>query len=72
MEETTKELANSIEDLAVMIKNGFDAVDEKMDGQFKEVNGRLEKIENRLDNVAYRFEINELDKRVKVLESKVK
>jgi len=59
------------EDLAVMMKNGFDGVD----GQFKGVNQRLDKLEAgqediklRLDRAAYKFELMALEKRVEVLE----
>lgn len=64
----------TLDDLAGMVKGGFD-----------EVNGRLDKLETRfttlergqediilkLDNVAYRFELVALEKRVKELEEKV-
>ncbi|MGI0016951.1 MAG: hypothetical protein ACREBU_26310 [Nitrososphaera sp.] len=68
----------TIDDLAVMIKKGFDDVDKQvgelktdMDKQFDGVNDHLEKIELRLDNVAYRFELKELENRVIFLERKV-
>lgn len=89
----------TLDNLAVMIKAGFDEVG----GRFDSVEGRLDNLENgqeetngrltalehgqeetngrltalergqediklRLDNVAYRFEINDLDRRVKFLE----
>lgn len=66
-----KEITN--EDLAMMIKEGFDKVDER----FEKVENRLnvlekgqEDIKMKLDNVVYRFEYNELVERIKVLEKK--
>ena len=62
------------DNLAVMIKKGFDHMDES----FKQVEGRLdclekgqEEIKLKLDNVAYRFELVELQKRVEILEKKL-
>jgi len=63
----------TIEDLAVMIKKGFDSVDErfnKVEKELKELRAGQEDIVLRLDNVAYRFELNELKQRVFVLEQK--
>ena len=64
----------TIEDLAGMVKRGFDGVDKK----FHEIDEKLnvlatgqEEIKLRLDNVAYRFELVELQKRVELLEQKV-
>ena len=58
-------------ELAGMVKNGFD----EMGKQFEKVDNRLtaletgqEDIKLRLDNVAYRFEIVEVQKRLKALE----
>lgn len=42
----------TIDDLAVMMKKGFDGVDE----QFKGVNGRLDAIKIGLENIALRLE----------------
>src|SRR4030042_5397689 len=72
----------TMNDLAVMVKNGFDETGEKIEGIEKglkkeiksigETNAREhEAIMLRLDNVAYRFELVELQKRVDVLEKKV-
>jgi len=63
----------TIEDLAVMIKKGFDSVDErfnKVEKELKELRAGQDDIVLRLDNVAYRFELNELKQRVFVLEQK--
>ena len=73
------------EDLARMIKKGFDhndkrfeKMDEKMDKRFDKVESRLDNLEQgqeeiklRLDNVAYRFEVEDLKKRVKKIEFKL-
>ena len=63
----------SYDKLAKIIKVGFDQVDRRFDS----VENRLTRLENgveninlRLDNTAYRFELNELDQRVSVLEHK--
>lgn len=72
----------SINELAVMVKQGFDSVDKRFDG----VDKRLDKvdqeiaalkqgqenIELKLCNVAYRFELEELKQRVVVLEKALK
>lgn len=60
----------TIDDLAVMILNGFETAKNESNDQFKEVKDRLDKLELRQDNVAYKFEINELEQRVTVLENK--
>ncbi|MEK7139189.1 MAG: hypothetical protein AAB817_00635 [Patescibacteria group bacterium] len=91
----------TLDNLAGMIKTGFDEVGVRFDsvegrltvlehGQAEtngrltslehgqaETNGRLtvlergqEEIKLRLGNVAYRFELNDLDRRVKILEQK--
>lgn len=64
----------TINDLAVMVKQGFDDATK----QFDKVNQRLnsleqgqERIELRLTNVAYRFELVELQKRVEKIEKQV-
>jgi polyhydroxyalkanoate synthesis regulator phasin len=68
----------TMNDLAVMVKNGFDETGGKIEEVRKEVKNlsetnaeEHEKIMLRLDNVAYRFELVELQKRVDVLEKKV-
>jgi len=71
----------TISDLAGMVKKGFDGADKRFDN----INSRLNKIDLkmvnleqgqdeikvRLDNVAYRFEVEDLQRRVKKLEFKV-
>ena len=75
----------TIEKLAGMIGNGFEDVCGRIDNVKKDVNTRLDKmdirldnleqgqeeIKVRLDNVAYRFEVEDLKKRVKKIELKV-
>ena len=51
----------------------FDAVDkrfERMERQMVILEDGQEQIKLRLDNVAYRFELNDLEKRVQLLEKK--
>ena len=69
----------TIDDLAGMVKRGFDDVNKGMNKRFDEVKNRLDKLETgqediklRLDHCAYRFELNELEKRVHFLEKKAK
>lgn len=79
--ETKKEFNN----LARMIKKGFDDVDERFNGVRQEFNGLRqetnrrfnlleqghEDIKLKLDQVVYRFELNELEKRVRKVELKL-
>lgn len=67
----------TIEDLAMMVKNGFDEAEKKGGERFDKLEKRLgdleqgqEEIKLKLDNVAYRFELVELQKRVEILEKK--
>jgi len=72
----------TLENLAGMIKRGFDGVDKKFDEntkQHQQIFNRLENLEQgqeeiklKLDQVAYRFEIQELDRRLKRVEAKLK
>ena len=74
-----KETTN--EDLARMVKKGFDGTDkrfDKMDQRLEKVDARLDNLEQgqdeiklRLDNVAYRFEVEDVKKRVKKIEFKL-
>lgn len=68
----------SNDELAVMINQGFQGVEENMNKKFNEVNKSIKilkegqgNIELRLANVAYRFELQELQQRVENLEKKV-
>ncbi len=72
---TINALATSIEDLAGMVKEGFDEISGTMKAGFDKVDNRLtalekgqEDIKLRLSNVAYRFELVEVLKRLKTLE----
>ncbi|MBI4050439.1 MAG: hypothetical protein HY396_00465 [Candidatus Doudnabacteria bacterium] len=55
-----------IDNVAGMVKHGFDAVDKKL----QDLEIGQEDIKLRLDQAAWRFEVDALDKRVKVLEDK--
>lgn len=84
MAAKTKKQKITINDLALMIKNGFNEVNGKLneyDGKFDEIKIELkefketnrlehEEIKLRLDNVAYKFELAELQKRVEILEER--
>lgn len=68
----------TINQLARMIKCGFDDVDGRFDKierqlkNFREKNSlEHEDIKLRLSQVAYRFELEEIDKRLKKVETKV-
>lgn len=68
----------TVNQLARMIKRGFDGVDERFDKierqlkNFREKNSlEHEDIKLRLSQVAYRFELEEIDKRLKKVETKV-
>ena len=71
----------TLENLAGMIKRGFDGVDKKFDEntkQHQQIFDRLDNLEQgqeeiklKLDEVAYRFEVRELDRRLKKVEIKL-
>ena len=68
-------LVSTVDDLARSVKEGFDEVHRTMDARFDKVDNRLTTLENgqediklRLDNVAHRFELVEVQKRLKILE----
>jgi len=82
-----EKIEKKIDALAISVKAGFDAIDERFNGvdeqfcrvdeRFIGVNTRLTHLEQgqkdirlRLDNVAYRFEINDLSRRVTILEQR--
>jgi len=66
------------EDLALMMKKGFDGIDERfvrleggqgeMKADIQELKTGQEDIKLRLDQAAWRFEMQDLEKRVEVLE----
>ncbi len=73
------------EKLAIMIQKGFDDADKRNNKRFEKIDKRFEKMEinffdlkqgqediqSKLSNVAYRFEVEDLEKRVKKLEFKL-
>ena len=59
-----KEITN--EELARMIKKGFDGVDKRL----STLEQGQENIKLRLDNVAYQFQVQSLHQRLKILEKK--
>ena len=71
----------TLDTLAGMVKRGFDGADkrfDKVDSRFDKIDSRLGNLEQgqdeikvRLDNVAYRFEVEDLQRRVKKLEFKL-
>lgn len=71
----------TINQLDRMIKRGFDGVDKnfnKADKRFDKIETKLTNLENgqeeiklKLDRVAYRFEVEELDRRLKRVEAKL-
>lgn len=68
----------TIEDLAGMVKEGFDEMGKSIHGlnkSFEDLKERNEKeheeIKLKLDRVAYRFEVEELQRRVDLLERKI-
>jgi archaellum component FlaC len=72
----TKEM--TINDLAEMVKQGFDSVDKRfdtvdqrfdsMDNRIASVENSLEDIKLRLNEVAFQFQVNDHEKRIKNLE----
>lgn len=60
-------LAKSLDDLAISVKNGFDSVDRRL----KALEQGHKDIKLKLTNVAYRFELEELERRVAKLENKL-
>ena len=64
-----KEITN--EDLAAMVQRGFSEMKDYVDKGFYTLGQGQEDIKLRLDNVAYRFELKDLEKRVKKLELKL-
>ena len=74
-EITLNNVSKSIEDLARMVKTGFDEISGTMNSRFEKIENHLtalekgqEEIKLRLSNVAYRFELEEVQKRLKTLE----
>ena len=68
----------TLDDLAGMVKRGFDGTDKRFNEvtkqlkDFKETNSLdHEEIKLRLSQVAYRFELVEIDKRLKKVETRL-
>ncbi len=66
------------DELADMIKHGFDEMGNEISNRFEKVEHRLSKLEEgqtdikaRIDNVVHRFEFHELERRVENLELKL-
>lgn len=69
-----KKIDQAVDNFAVIVKHGFDSVDDRFDKvekDIKTIKDGQERMELKLDNVAYRFELVALDKRVKFLEKKM-
>jgi len=71
-------LADTVDKLAIITRNGFENVDKRFEHIEKRLDGfekgntrEHEEIKIRQDNVAYRFEVVELEKRVETLEKKI-
>ncbi len=78
MKKKIKKKNITLDDLAGMVANGFEGVGKELSevetGLRKDIyqlKEGQEQIKLRLDNVAYRFELVELQRRVKLLEKKV-
>lgn len=62
----------TIEDLAGMIKRGFDGVDKRFDEnteQHQKIFDRLGRIETKLEGIVYRREFDELKSRIEEIEN---
>ncbi len=67
-----KKKSVTIEDLALMVQQGFNHVDKQfdhVDQQFKLVHHELKAIRKELDRVVYRREFEKLEDRVRELEN---
>jgi len=72
---TLNDVASSIEDLAGMVKTGFDEVGKKFDKVEVEIKGLKNDVEHinlKLSNVAYNVDIIELKGRIEILEKKAR
>jgi archaellum component FlaC len=82
IKEAVKEgIVEAFEPFATAIKQDFDVIDtklDKIDKKIVSIDSRLENLEMgvediklRLDQVAYRFEVQDLDRRLKLIEGKL-
>jgi len=77
-----QKIDEKIDQLALAVKSGFDEVDKRFDENTKQHQQIFDRIDNleqgheeiklRLDGVAYHFEVQELDRRLKRVEAKLK
>jgi len=68
----------TINELAVMVKNGFDEADKRVGDRFDRVDSRLDKLEynqrtilTRLEDVVYKTELDQLKERIKIIEEAI-
>lgn len=61
----------TVEDLAIIVQEGFQGFEQRMNKRFDALENRLERIELRLDQCAYRFELVELQHRVGTIERQI-
>lgn len=69
-----KSVDNKLENLAIMTQGEFNRLDKRLDSLVNEVLAikiDLEQIRSSLAGVAYRFEIQDLEKRLEVIENKL-
>ena len=74
-EAADKRTDAKIENLAVMVRNGFDDMGERIDGMKQDIDllkQGQERIEMRLNNVVYRSELDAVLDRVQILEKQMK
>ena len=74
---TLNNLSTAIEDLARMVKEGFDEVHRTMDARFNKVENRLTALESgqediklRLGQFAFNIDVQELKTKVEIIEKK--
>ena len=80
--DTSQKINKKIDQLALAVKRGFNGVDKRFDEntkQHQQIFDRTDNLEQgqeeiklKLDKVAYRFEVQELDRRLKRVEAKLK
>ena len=73
--DTSQKIDEKIDQLALVVKNGFDENTKQHQQIFNRIDNLeqgQEEIKLKLDKVAYRFEVQELDRRLKRVEAKLK
>lgn len=71
-EITLTSVAESIEDLAVMIKDGFDDIGKQLrvhDGRLDKIDGRLDKMDERFDGIDVR--LDKMDERLDKMDGRL-